>query len=103
MPDPPYLVIAADLESKISSGELARGDRLRAIVDLAHDYKVNKNTIVKALNVLRDKNLIESRQGWGTFVSQGLRVMCYFSSLASTTEIRTSWSLNFSRASSTCC
>ncbi|WP_300611417.1 winged helix-turn-helix domain-containing protein [Trebonia sp.] len=68
MPDPPYLVIAADIERQITDGRLAPDARLRSITDLAHDYGVNKNTVVKALNALRDKGLIESRQGWGTFV-----------------------------------
>lgn len=65
---PPYLRIAADLEDQIRSGRLTPGDRLLPLTTLAHDYAVNKNTVVKALDVLRAKGLIESRQGWGTFV-----------------------------------
>jgi DNA-binding GntR family transcriptional regulator len=71
MPDetlPPYLRIAADIEEQIRSGGLQPGTRLRSIIDYAADYEVNKNTIVKAMNELRKKKLIESRQGWGTFV-----------------------------------
>jgi DNA-binding GntR family transcriptional regulator len=66
---PPYLRIAADLESQIRSGVLAPGARLRSIADLAYDFEVNKNTVVKALDVLKAKGMVESRQGWGTFVS----------------------------------
>ncbi len=67
---PPYLRIAADIEHQIRTGVLAPGARLRSITDLAYDYQVNKNTVVKAIDVLKEKNLVVSRQGFGTFVAQ---------------------------------
>lgn len=69
MAEPPYVRIAGDLEKKIRSGELAPGERLRAVNYLAHDYGVNKNTVVKAQALLKEKGLLESVQGYGTFVS----------------------------------
>lgn len=66
---PPYLRIAADLESQIRSGHLAPGARVLPIMTLAHDYDVNKNTVVKAIDVLKTRKLIVSRQGYGIFVA----------------------------------
>jgi GntR family transcriptional regulator len=65
---PPYQRIVNDLEEAIRSGRLGPGARVPSLTTLSQEYGVAKNTAVKALNVLRDKGLIESRQGWGTFV-----------------------------------
>jgi DNA-binding GntR family transcriptional regulator len=67
-PMPPYLKIAADLEDSIRSGRLAPGSPLPSLNRLAQEYGVARNTVVRAVNVLKDKGLVESRQGWGTFV-----------------------------------
>jgi len=67
-PLPPYLKIAADLEADIRSGRLAPGDPLPSLNRLAQEYEVARNTVVRALNVLKDKGLVASRQGWGNFV-----------------------------------
>jgi GntR family transcriptional regulator len=67
-PLPPYLRIAADLEADIMSGKLAKGAPLPSLNYLAGTYGVARNTAVRAIQVLKDKGLVESRQGWGTFV-----------------------------------
>jgi DNA-binding GntR family transcriptional regulator len=69
-PDPPYLQVAAAIEARIKSGELAPGSRVPSITDLMGTYDVGKNTAIRAMTVLKDRGLIESRQGWGTFVSE---------------------------------
>jgi GntR family transcriptional regulator len=66
---PPYLRIAADIEEDITSGRLAPGAAVPSLSYLAQSYGVARNTVVRAMNVLKDKQLIETRQGWGTFVS----------------------------------
>lgn len=69
--EPPYLQLADILEARIKSGELAPGTRVPSITDLMGTYDVGKNTAIRALAVLRDKKLVQVRQGWGTFVAQG--------------------------------
>jgi DNA-binding GntR family transcriptional regulator len=66
---PPYQRIADDLEADIRSGRLPPGARVPSLNSLSQTYDVAKNTVVKALAVLKDKQLIETRQGWGTFVA----------------------------------
>jgi DNA-binding GntR family transcriptional regulator len=73
MPDerellPPYLKIAADIEAEIRSGELAPGAAVPSLGRLSQEYGVARNTVVRAMTVLKEKGLITTRQGWGTFV-----------------------------------
>jgi DNA-binding GntR family transcriptional regulator len=39
-----------------------------SITDLMGAYEIGKNTAIRAVGVLRDRGLVEVRQGWGTFV-----------------------------------
>ena len=64
-----YMRVADDIAARIASGELARGTRLRAERDLATHYGVAYGTIRRAMQVLRDKGLIVTIHGRGTFVA----------------------------------
>lgn len=64
-----YLRVADDIAARIRSGELAPGARLRSERDLAEFYEVAYGTIRRATQVLRDRGLIETIQGRGTFVT----------------------------------
>jgi DNA-binding GntR family transcriptional regulator len=68
---PPYLRIAADIEADIRSGALPPGARVPSLTRLSQEYGVAKNTVIRSIKVLEEKGLIESRQGWGTFVAPG--------------------------------
>lgn len=63
-----YLRVVDDITTRIASGELAPGARLRAERDLAAYYGVSYGTVRRAMQVLRERGLIESVQGRGTFV-----------------------------------
>ena len=68
-PDSPvlaYVQVADDLAGRISRGELA--GRLPAERDLASEYGVAYGTIRRAMEVLRERGLVESVHGRGTFV-----------------------------------
>jgi GntR family transcriptional regulator len=67
-PELAYLQVADDIEARIKSGELAPGTRLRSERQLAEIYERAYGTIRKAMQVLRDRGLIETIQGRGTFV-----------------------------------
>lgn len=67
-----YIRVANDIAARIKSGELAPGTRLRSELDLAERYGVAYQTIRHAMKVLRERGLIVSIQGRGTFVQDPL-------------------------------
>ena len=67
-----YVRVANDIAARIKSGELAPGTRLRSELDLAERYGVAYQTIRHAMKVLRERGLIVSIQGRGTFVQDPL-------------------------------
>lgn len=64
----PYLQVAEALRAAIRNHELAEGDRLPTVMELAERYGVAKMTVQRALSELRDEGLVTSWQGRGTFV-----------------------------------
>lgn len=64
-----YVRVANDIASRIASGELKPGARLRAERDLAEHYGVAYHTIRRAMKLLRERGLIVSIHGRGTFVA----------------------------------
>ncbi|MGH3294786.1 MAG: GntR family transcriptional regulator, partial [Trebonia sp.] len=65
-----YMRVADDVTARITSGELAPGARLRAERELAEYYEVAYGTVRRAMAVLRERGLIETIHGRGTFVIQ---------------------------------
>jgi GntR family transcriptional regulator len=63
-----YLRVADDIAARIASGELVPGARLRAERELADYYEVAYGTVRRAMKVLRERGLVESIHGRGTFV-----------------------------------
>jgi GntR family transcriptional regulator len=63
-----YLAIADDVAARIASGELPPGTRLRSERDLAEHYGRSYGTVRKAMAVLRERGVVESIHGRGTFV-----------------------------------
>ena len=64
-----YVRVADDIAARIASGELAPGTRLRAERDLATHYGVAYGTIRRAMQLLRERELIVTIHGRGTFVA----------------------------------
>ena len=65
-----YMRVAEDITARIRSGELSPGTRLRAERDLAEFYGVAYGTVRRAMRVLRDRGLIETIHGRGTYVAE---------------------------------
>jgi DNA-binding GntR family transcriptional regulator len=63
-----YMRVADDIAARIASGELAKGARLRSERDLAEHYGVAYGTVRHAMEVLRERGLITTIHGRGTFV-----------------------------------
>ena len=71
-PDAPkliYVQVADHITARITAGELTPGARLPAERDLATDYGVSYDTIRRATALLRDRELIITIVGRGTYVS----------------------------------
>ena len=64
-----YVQVADHIAARIASGDLAPGARLPAERDLAAEYGVAYDTIRRATALLRDRGLILTIVGRGTFVS----------------------------------
>jgi GntR family transcriptional regulator len=68
-PLPLHDQVAAQIRRAIADGEAGPGDRLPLAKDLAAVLGVNKNTVLRALHVLRDEGLLEFRRGRGISVA----------------------------------
>jgi GntR family transcriptional regulator len=70
-PDFTYLQVANDIATRISAGEITH--KLPAERHLAEEYGVAYQTVRHSMAVLRDRGLIITRQGRGTFVNPTAR------------------------------
>jgi GntR family transcriptional regulator len=68
-PELAYMRVANDIASRITTGELAPGARLLSERNLAVYYGVAFHTVRHAIQILRDRGLIISVHGRGTFVT----------------------------------
>ncbi|MCI1833146.1 MAG: GntR family transcriptional regulator [Bifidobacterium sp.] len=65
----PSRIVAEDLARRIESGELRDGDRLASEMELAKEFGVARGTMRNALEILQNRELIETKSGVGSFVS----------------------------------
>jgi len=68
-PVPLHDQVAARLRRAIAEGEASPGERLPLAKDLAAVLGVNKNTVLRALHILREEGLLEFRRGRGITVA----------------------------------
>lgn len=67
---PIYLQIVSAIKKQIVSGKLVPGERIPSVRELALTYKVNPNTMQKALIELEENGLIKTERTNGKFVTE---------------------------------
>jgi GntR family transcriptional regulator len=66
---PVYRQVIDQVRGGIAAGQLAPGDQLPTVRQLAVDLAINPNTVVRAYRELELGGLLETQQGTGTFIS----------------------------------
>jgi GntR family transcriptional regulator len=68
-PVPLYEQIVRHVTDSVARGDIQPGDRLPAVRDLADQWEVGVNTLVRAWDILQERGVLEVGQGKGTFVA----------------------------------
>ena len=61
--------VAAEIRRAIADGEAGPGERLPLAKDMAAVLGVNKNTVLRALHILRDEGLLDFTRGRGITIA----------------------------------
>lgn len=65
-----YAELAAFLRQQILGGEMRPGQRLPAENDLAQTHAIGRDTVRRAIRVLRTEGLVDYVRGWGMVVRE---------------------------------
>lgn len=68
---PIYRQLFGQLRQRIASGQLAAGEQLPSVRDLAAELKINLLTVAKVYQLLEGEGWVETRRGLGTFALGG--------------------------------
>lgn len=85
---PLYKQVVSHIEQQIISGEYEPGLQLPSMNDLAEDLDISRETVKKAYMILRNRDMIEPKQGKGFYVKglekdRALRILLLFDKLSS--------------------
>ena len=72
---PIYLQIVSEIKKQIVSGKLIPGERIPSVRELALTYKVNPNTMQKALIELEENGLIKTERTNGKLVTEDKNII----------------------------
>lgn len=67
---PIYLQISNLIKKKVAAGELREGDKLTSVRELSTELKTNPNTVQRAYSELEREDLVYTKRGMGTFVTE---------------------------------
>ena len=65
-----YLQIVDNLCRQILEGQLQSGDRVVSVRDLAAEFEVNHNTVMRAYAYLQEAGIFDNKRGIGFFISE---------------------------------
>lgn len=63
------------VRSSIAKGEIALGDKIPSVRELAQALKINPNTVMRAYQELERDRLTETRRGQGTYITTDMNVV----------------------------
>jgi len=69
-PEPIFEQVVYQVKGLVARGDLAAGDRLPSVRELAKQIAVNPNTVIRAYETLERDGLIVKRQGAGCFITK---------------------------------
>lgn len=69
-PELVYMVVADHVAAQIADGRLEPGARIPGELDMAATYGIARMTVARAVRELRDRGLVVTVRGKGTFVAQ---------------------------------
>ena len=69
---PIYLQIINQIKYMVASGRLTPGDKLPPVRKLAEQLLINPNTVARAYRELETAKVLNTRQGSGVFVAEGV-------------------------------
>ncbi len=64
-----FLQIADNLCHQILEGQLNPGDRIPSVRDLAAEFEVNRNTVMRTYTNLQEAGIFDNKRGIGFFIS----------------------------------
>ena len=67
-PVPPYRQVANALRERIATGQIPPGRRIPSLTELEAEFGVARDTLRKAVQVLKDEGLVETVTGMGIYV-----------------------------------
>lgn len=65
-----FLQIADNLCHQILEGLLKPGDRVPSVRDLAEEFEVNRNTVMRTYTILQESGIFDNKRGIGFFISE---------------------------------
>lgn len=83
-----YQRIAVEIAKRIAEGKYPVGTRLNARSTLAGNFNVSPETARKAINILEDLNIMEARQGSGSYVASTRNAVLFLNQYNSVQSLR---------------
>ncbi|HRZ96783.1 MAG TPA: GntR family transcriptional regulator [Paludibacter sp.] len=62
--------IADNISHRILEGKLPPGERVPSVRDLASEFEVNRNTLLRTYSILEESGIIINKRGIGFFVAE---------------------------------
>ena len=72
---PIYIQIIEYIKRKIITLELKGGDKLPSVRELSGELKVNPNTVQRSYQELEREDLVYTKRGMGTFVTEDMEII----------------------------
>ncbi|WP_283680191.1 GntR family transcriptional regulator [Lentilactobacillus sp. Marseille-Q4993] len=69
--EPIYRQIAEQIENTIVTGGFVEGEQIPSTTEISKEFHINPATVLKGMNMVVDRGLLEKRRGLGMFVSSG--------------------------------